>query len=109
MGGGSGTEKKTQLGPEQRSAGHFLRDGQNVSWMGPHRPPPGGGEGDYLTATQTFNLLLVIFSSLKENLVDTQDAIQGRESAADVLERHFSLLETTFVNMQWRLSKLARQ
>lgn len=52
---------------------------------------------------------LVMFSSLKENLVDTQDAIHGRENAANILERHFSLLESTFVNMQWRLAKLARQ
>lgn len=51
----------------------------------------------------------VMFSSLKENLGDTQDAIHGRESTANILERHFSLLENTFVNMQWRLAKLARQ
>lgn len=61
------------------------------------------------SALETFNLWFVMFSSLKENLVDTQDAIHGRESAADTLERHLSLLESTFVNMQWRLAKLARQ
>lgn len=54
-------------------------------------------------------LCVVMFSSLKENLVGTQDAIHGRENTANILERHFSLLESTFVNMQWRLSKLARQ
>lgn len=50
-----------------------------------------------------------MFSSLKENLVGTQDAIHGRENTANILERHFSLLENIFVNMQWRLAKLAQQ
>lgn len=54
-------------------------------------------------------LYFVMFFSLKENLVDTRDAIHGRENTANILERHFSLLESTFVNMQWRLAKLARQ
>lgn len=69
----------------------------------------GGGGGVTSSVLKTFNLWLVMFSSLKENLGDTQDAIHGRESAANTLERHFSLLESTFVNMQWRLAKLARQ
>lgn len=65
--------------------------------------------GNYLIPTWTLNLWFVIFSSLKENLVNTQDAIHVREDTANILERHFSLLENIFLNMQLRLAKLAQQ
>lgn len=67
----------------------------------------GGGQHYLICIHKT--LCLVMFSSLKENLVGTQDAIHGRENTANILERHFSLLENIFVNMQWRLAKLAQQ
>lgn len=65
--------------------------------------------GNYLIPTRTLNLWFVIFSSLKENLVNTQDAIHVREDSANILERHSSLLENIFLNMQLRLAKLAQQ
>lgn len=58
---------------------------------------------------QEINLSLVIFSSMKESLSNTRDAIDGRENMANILETHFSTLEKTLLNTQFRLSKLIQQ
>lgn len=58
---------------------------------------------------QEINLSLVIFSSMKESLANTRDAIDGRENMANILETHFSTLEKTLLNTQFRLSKLIQQ
>ncbi|CAJ1083493.1 uncharacterized protein si:ch211-57n23.1 [Xyrichtys novacula] len=50
-----------------------------------------------------------VFTSLKMNLVDTGTAIDNREHMVNVLEDHFSTLETTLLNMQLRLNKLVGQ
>lgn len=47
--------------------------------------------------------------SMKENLANTRDAIDGREHMANILENHFSTLEKTLLNMQLRLNKLFQQ
>ncbi|XP_059206454.1 uncharacterized protein si:ch211-57n23.1 [Centropristis striata] len=49
------------------------------------------------------------FTSIKEYLVITRDAIDGREHMANILENNFSSLENTLLNMQLRLNKLIRQ
>lgn len=59
--------------------------------------------------SQEINLWFVIISSMKENLANTRDAIDGRENMANILEKHFSILESTLLNMQLRLSKLIQQ
>ncbi|XP_068431727.1 uncharacterized protein si:ch211-57n23.1 isoform X2 [Clinocottus analis] len=50
-----------------------------------------------------------IFTSIKEHLANTRDAINGREHMANILENHLSTLENTLLNMQLRLHKLIRQ
>lgn len=51
-------------------------------------------------------LWFVISCSMKEHLANTRDAIHGREHTANILENHFSTLENTLLNMQFRLNKL---
>ncbi|KAM3597077.1 uncharacterized protein V6R79_025727 [Siganus canaliculatus] len=50
-----------------------------------------------------------VFTSMKEHLASTGDAINGRELMANVLENHFSSLEKTLLNVQNRLYKLIQQ
>ncbi|KAM9838208.1 uncharacterized protein ACBR49_016940 [Aulostomus maculatus] len=49
------------------------------------------------------------FTGLKKQLANTRNAINVREHMAAVLERQFSSLETSLLNMHLRLSKLIRQ
>ncbi|XP_071757645.2 uncharacterized protein LOC139913514 [Centroberyx gerrardi] len=49
------------------------------------------------------------FSSMKEQLASTTDAIHGREHMANLLEEQFSTLEKSLLNMQLRLRKLIAQ
>lgn len=50
-----------------------------------------------------------VLTSMKEHLTKTRDDIEVRERTANILENHFSTLETTLLNMQLRLHKLIRQ
>ncbi|KAM4539375.1 uncharacterized protein PAE49_020247 isoform 1-T2 [Odontesthes bonariensis] len=50
-----------------------------------------------------------VLRSMKEHLANTRDAIDGREHMANHLERQFSTLEKTLLNMQFRLRKLIQQ
>ncbi|KAM7373196.1 hypothetical protein PAMP_008068 [Pampus punctatissimus] len=50
-----------------------------------------------------------VFTSMKEQLANTRDDIDSREHTANVLERQFSTLEKTLLNMQLRLYKLIQQ
>lgn len=50
-----------------------------------------------------------VLTSMKERLSNTRDAIDGRGHMADHLERQFSTLEKTLLNIQLRLSKLIQQ
>ncbi|XP_074543748.1 uncharacterized protein LOC141803543 [Halichoeres trimaculatus] len=50
-----------------------------------------------------------VFTSLKMNLANTRDAIEGRENMVNALEDNFSTLEKNLINMQLRLNKLIQQ
>ncbi|KAM9340557.1 uncharacterized protein ABDE67_016296 [Symphorus nematophorus] len=50
-----------------------------------------------------------VLTSMKEQLANTGDAIDGREHMANILETQFSTLEKNLLNMQHRLYKLIRQ
>ncbi|XP_053189803.1 uncharacterized protein si:ch211-57n23.1 [Scomber japonicus] len=47
-----------------------------------------------------------VFTSMKKQLANTRDAIDGRENTANILETQFSTLEKTLLNIQFRLHKL---
>ncbi|KAM4630643.1 uncharacterized protein ACJ7VT_000324 isoform 1-T2 [Polymixia lowei] len=47
-----------------------------------------------------------VFSSIKEQIASTRDAIDGREHTATILEKQFSNLEMSLLNMQHRLNKI---
>lgn len=53
--------------------------------------------------------LYAVLCSMKERLADTQDAMDVRDHTASVLERRFSALEKTLLNMQLRINKLIQQ
>ncbi|KAF7669349.1 hypothetical protein LDENG_00196380 [Lucifuga dentata] len=48
-------------------------------------------------------------SSMKEQLASTRDAMHSREHVANLLEKQFSALETTLLNIQLRLNNLIMQ
>ncbi|XP_069553190.1 uncharacterized protein [Brachyistius frenatus] len=50
-----------------------------------------------------------VLTSMKAHLASTSDAIDGRDNMANHLERQFSTLEKTLLNMQLRLNKLIQQ
>ncbi|XP_047461843.1 uncharacterized protein si:ch211-57n23.1 [Mugil cephalus] len=50
-----------------------------------------------------------VYTSMKEHLANARDAIDVREHVANHLEKQFSTLEQTLLNMQLRLSKLIHQ
>lgn len=47
-----------------------------------------------------------VFTSMKEHLANTRDALEGRDHMANHLEEKFSTLEATLLNVQLRLRKL---
>lgn len=55
------------------------------------------------------NLWFVVLFSVKEHLDNTRDAIDVREHMVNHLEKQFSTLEQTLLNMQLRLSRLIQQ
>ncbi|XP_033980548.1 uncharacterized protein si:ch211-57n23.1 [Trematomus bernacchii] len=81
-----------------------------------------GINSDHLSAVETMQTMDKVFvslqetrkegkeqgvlTSMKEHLANTRDAIHGREHTANILENHFSTLENTLLNMQFRLNKL---
>ncbi|KAI9539934.1 hypothetical protein NQZ68_001867 [Dissostichus eleginoides] len=81
-----------------------------------------GINSDHLSAVETMQTMDKVFvslqetrkegkeqgvlTSMKEHLSNTRDAIHGREHTANILENHFSTLENTLLNMQFRLNKL---
>ncbi|KAM8885006.1 uncharacterized protein ACB058_000970 [Synchiropus picturatus] len=50
-----------------------------------------------------------IFSSMRAQLSDTRDAMQGKEKLFNNLENQFSTLEKTLLDIQLRISKLIQQ
>ncbi|XP_041665930.1 uncharacterized protein si:ch211-57n23.1 [Cheilinus undulatus] len=50
-----------------------------------------------------------VLSSLKRNLADTSNAIDGKDHTASILEDNFSTLEKNLISMQLRLNKLIQQ
>ncbi|XP_018553545.1 uncharacterized protein si:ch211-57n23.1 [Lates calcarifer] len=50
-----------------------------------------------------------VLTSMKEHLASTSDTIDAREHMANHLEKQFSTLEQTLLNMQLRLIKLIQQ
>ncbi|XP_034016035.1 uncharacterized protein si:ch211-57n23.1 [Thalassophryne amazonica] len=48
-------------------------------------------------------------SNMKEHLTTTKDAIDNREHLTNLLEKQFSTLEETLLNMQFRLIKLIKE
>ncbi|XP_034561046.1 uncharacterized protein si:ch211-57n23.1 [Notolabrus celidotus] len=84
-----------------------------------------GIQSDHLSVVETVQTMEKVFLSLEEkrkegkdqgaltslkmNLANTRDAIEGREHSANVLEDHFSTLENNLLNMQLRLNRLIQQ
>ncbi|CAM9162251.1 unnamed protein product [Lampetra planeri] len=50
-----------------------------------------------------------VLTSIKERLANTQGAMDVRDHMASILERQFSALEQTLLNMQFRINKLIQQ
>uniref|UniRef100_UPI0037E8E580 uncharacterized protein n=1 Tax=Semicossyphus pulcher TaxID=241346 RepID=UPI0037E8E580 len=101
-----------------------VEDG-GISYEHQAREEVQGIHSDHLNVTQTMQTMEMVFvsleekrkegkeqgvfTSLKENLAHTRDAIEGRERTANVLEDHLSTLEKNLLNMQLRLNKLIQQ
>uniref|UniRef100_A0A3Q3XG42 Uncharacterized protein n=1 Tax=Mola mola TaxID=94237 RepID=A0A3Q3XG42_MOLML len=77
-----------------------------------------GIHSDHQTVVETIQTMEKVFVSLeekrkegkeqgvltmKESLANTREDINGKQHMANILEKHFSLLEKTLVNMQLRL------
>ncbi|KAJ3609719.1 hypothetical protein NHX12_024230 [Muraenolepis orangiensis] len=98
---------------------------QGVSYAQQVREELRGVEGDHQSMEETIGTIQKVFSSLaekrregteqrvflsvKEHLTSAQDSIHGREHAAERLERQFSNLESSLLNVQHRLNKILMQ